>query len=181
MSALISSNTWAETLLLRPTPVCMWQRNPLRLNALPSYKDLWTSLRYRSSFETVHVRSSQSVYSPKTTMAQTANKLLILMILYYHDNPLYCAIVAPLPRSPALQHVWKLVAQQICLCAVSPSGLGPDIMWLVPKVHALDDRHSCVPLRQLSHPHLGGADWNLTWQQGGRAYSSIDNTEKMLK
>jgi hypothetical protein len=79
------------------------------------YRFVKEPIRYRSSFETVHVRSSQSVYSPKTTMAQTANKLLILMILYYHDNPLYCAIVAPLPRSPALQHVWKLVAQQISL------------------------------------------------------------------
>jgi hypothetical protein len=45
---------------------------------------------------------------------------------------------------------------------------------------ALHDRHTCVPLRQLSQSRSGGADWNLTWQQGERAYNSADNSEKHL-
>lgn len=54
---------------------------------------------------------------PKTATAQTANKLLILMILYYHDNPLYWAIVAPLPLSPAC--VEASGPTDLSLCSVS--------------------------------------------------------------
>lgn len=53
-------------------------------------------------------------------------------------------------------------------------------MWLVPKVHGIAWQTQLCSSETALTSRSGGADWNLTWQQGERAYNSAGNSEKHL-